>query len=100
MPIGLAELYLLEAANDVDMHLSLEVATSGRSDAISGQTLSFCQQMIETIGLPALATTMSTVRDEQVDLPKIRFNGEFAGSFLLEQGRAVPAARQGEKTGT
>jgi len=95
LPIGVAEIYLLEAANDVDMHLSLEVATSGRSDAISGRTLVFCQEMIETIGLPALAATMRTVRDEQVDLPKIRFNGEFTGSFLLDEGRAVPAVRQG-----
>jgi hypothetical protein len=94
LPIGLAELYLLEAANDVDMHLSLEVATAGRSDAISGHTLAYCQQVIETIGLPALAATLSAVREEPVDLPRVRFNNEFTGSFLLEQGRISPAARQ------
>jgi hypothetical protein len=96
LPIGVAELYLLEAANDVDMHLSLEVATSGRDDALSGQTLIFCQEVMETIGLPALAATMSAAREEQVDLPMIRFNGEFTGSFLLDGSRVMPAARQSQ----
>lgn len=97
LPIGMAELYLLEAANDVDMHLSLEIAISGRGDAISGRGLAFCREVVGTIGLPALATTMSKLREDRIDLPRIRFNGEFAGSFLLDHGQAVPAARHGKK---
>lgn len=94
LPVQSAEIYLIEVANDIDMHLSLEVAVSGRGDVLKGESLAYCRQVVEQIGLPALAATLSQVRDEAIDLPKVRFQNEFSGSFLLDQGRALSAVRR------
>jgi hypothetical protein len=81
--LGDAELYLLDAANDVDMHLSLEVAVTGRTDVLSGNPHLDCLELLRYIGLPGLVTTLAEVRENPVNLPTIGFGNNRLGSFAL-----------------
>jgi hypothetical protein len=83
LPLDLAELYLLDAANDVEMHLSLEVAVSGRGDVLVGKRLRDSEELVEFIGLSGLAETLQMVRDQVVTLPIVNFQGGRQGSFQL-----------------
>lgn len=89
----LASLYLLEAANEVDMHLSLEVAVSGRSDLMGGRRLGASQELLEYVGLAGLAATLPSSQQGLVELPNVNFQGGAAGSFRF-QGTSIVSAYQ------
>jgi hypothetical protein len=63
LPVAIASLYLLDAANDVDMRLSLEVAVSGRTDVLAGKRLEDFRRVIEMIGLPGLAEVLRNLAE-------------------------------------
>jgi hypothetical protein len=93
-PMSLAQIHLIEAANDLEMHLSLEVAASSRGDALQGEGLALCRQVVHDIGLPALALAMSQAREPTVAVPKVRFQNDFSGSFIVENGKTWSAVRR------
>ena len=92
MPLADAELLLLEAANAIDMHLSLETAATGQRDttdpALLEQTVSVCQ----TLGIPGMG--QSLLNAEAADIQqgaKLHFH-PYPGSFRLQaQGTASMA---------
>ena len=91
LPVQIAGLYLLEAANEIDMHLSFEVAVSARSDLMTEKRLCECHELLESIGLTGLAATLQRVRQNVVELPNVNFQGGGAGSFCFSGGRIVSA---------
>lgn len=82
-----AELLLLEAANDIDMHLSLEVAATGRTDTPDGPLLKTIAQVCAVVGVPGMGATLAAVRREQATAPRVAFY-QGAGSFRIEGDRA------------
>jgi hypothetical protein len=91
LPLGLANLYLLDAANDVDMHLSFEVPVSGRKDVMTGSGLSDCQELLEYVGFPGLAATLGMLREQAPVLPAVTFQSGRQGSFRLDGDKTIPA---------
>lgn len=89
--LDLASLYLIEAANDVDMHLSFEVAVSGRADVLSGRRLNRCIELMGYLGLPGLASTLGFVREEAVAIPNVCFRGVDMSSFRFDGSQLVSA---------
>ena len=69
LPVGTAALLLIDAANEVDMHLSLEVRATGRTDLMSDRQLANCDALLPFIGLPGLAATLRQARQGQTILP-------------------------------
>jgi hypothetical protein len=82
-PLSDVELDLLDAANDVDMHLSLEMAVTGRTDVLSGKPHSDCLELLHYIGLPGLAATLAEVRRGALTLPTPNFGNNRPVSFAL-----------------
>lgn len=65
LPVSVASLCLLEAANEVDMRLSMEVAVSGRTDTLSGERKENCRMVMERVGLSGLAATLQSFDQSQ-----------------------------------
>ena len=83
LPLELASLALLDAANDVDMHLSLEVAVSGRGDTLEGVRLEQYQKLLDHVGLPGLAATLRAVHAEDTSMVNIPYQPDLRFSFRL-----------------
>ena len=54
---------LLDAANEIEMVLSLEVATCDRTDILSDKRMNNCITLIDHVGLPGMAETLRGIRD-------------------------------------
>ena len=94
LPLQLAETLLLEAANDIDMHLSLEVAASARTDVAQGPALAWALASCEAVGVPAMARSLLQARQATHSLPSIRFSGTVTSSFYLSDSGVTSAVRQ------
>ncbi len=84
---------LMEAANDIDMHLSLEVASSKRSDVPAGPLFELMNFACEAIGRPAMASTLRACHGQQPDIPAVSFVG-IKSSFYLTKDSVTSALRQ------
>jgi hypothetical protein len=85
------------AANDVDMHLSLEVAVSGRGDTLEGLRLEQYQKLLSQVGLPGLAATLREVHAEDTSMVNIAFQPDVRFSFRLptkQNPRGAPGPNQ------
>jgi hypothetical protein len=91
LPLGLAILHLLDAANDADLHLSFEVPVSGRGDVLTGTALSDCRQLLEYSGFRGLEATLAMVREHPPAIPAVTFQSGRQGSFRLDGEKTVPA---------
>ena len=86
-----AEVLLLDAANEADMLLSLEVAASGRQDLMPEPLLALTLDTCRRAGVPGLGQTLRAQRAALAALPEahratLRFHPQ-PGSFrLLPQG--------------
>ena len=97
LPLELVSLALLDAANDVDMHLSLEVAVSGRGDTLEGLRLEQYQKLLSQVGLPGLAATLREVHAEDTSMVNIAFQPDVRFSFRLptkQNPRGAPGPNQ------
>ena len=91
-----AELLLLDVANEVDMLLSLEVATSGRQDLMPEPLLALTLDTCQRSGIPGLGQTLQAQRAglknlNYADRPTLRFHPQ-PGSFRLQPQGTVPMA--------
>ena len=64
-----AEVLMLTAANEIDMHLSGEFRYSGRSDGISDELLRRIEQVAAVIGVPGLAASLAQARAASATVP-------------------------------
>lgn len=92
LPMPLVNLLLLETANDIDMHLSLEVAASQRSDVPIGTLHEAMLKVCATVGRPAMAATLRACHEAPMSMPRISFKG-MRGSFYLTEDGPVSALR-------
>jgi hypothetical protein len=92
--LQLSETLLLEAANDIDMHLSLEVAATARTDVAKGPVLDWALASCEAVGVPAMARSVRQARQAIHSLPSIRFSGTVTGSFFLGDESPTSAVRE------
>ena len=84
MPLADAELLLLEAANAIDMHLSLETAATGQRDVIDPVLLEQMVYVCQTLGIPGMG--QSLLNAEAADIrqgAKLHFH-PYPGSFRLQ----------------
>ncbi len=85
------ELLLLETANDIDMHLSLEVAVTGRTDLPEPHLLDLMASTCQAVGVPGMGQTLRDVR--QTESLGLRLNFHPApGSFRLQAQGTVAMA--------
>ena len=91
-----AELLLLDVANEVDMLLSLEVATSGRQDLLPAPVLALALHTCERAGAPGLGQTLQAQRQSLADTPeadRMRLQiHPHPGSFRLQPQGTVAMA--------
>ena len=87
-----AELLWLEAANDIDMHLSLEVAATGRSDVANSALLNLMVQACHAVGVAGMGQTLLDARQEADTGLTLTFHSQ-PGSFRLSADGTVPMAR-------
>lgn len=97
-----AELLLLDAANEVDMLLSFEVATSGRQDLLAEPLLARVLDACQRAGAPGLGQTLEHQRAALAATPasdRITLRLHPApGSFRLEAQGTVAMAGSLDKT--
>lgn len=89
LPVEVASLALVDAANEVDMQLSLEVAVSGRTDVLAGKRMRDCQRLMERIGLPGLAATLRSFGNGEAAM--IPFEKSAKSSFRVKLTQPPPA---------
>ena len=90
LPLDSASLFLIDAANEIDMFLSFEVPVTGRSDAMPEARLANCLALLDHVGLPGMAATLRALREE-ADGPNLApFHRGFETSF-----RITPATEGG-----
>lgn len=92
------ELLLLEAANDIDMHLSSEVAFTGRADVAKGPLLVLVAGACRALGVPGMADTLREIRREASEPFGLSFHRE-PGSFMFTPGGTRSAVRRPEVPG-
>jgi hypothetical protein len=92
LPMNAVNILLLDAANDIDMHLSLEVAAARRGDVPAGPFLDLMRSVCEVVGRPAMAATLAACHRLQPAIPAINFQG-IKGSFFLTEDSVVSALR-------
>lgn len=92
LPMPTVNLLLLEAANDIDMHLSLEVAATQRGDVPIGPLYEAMQKACTIIGRPAMAETLRSCHESPITMPRIAFKG-MRGSFYMTETGPVSALR-------
>lgn len=90
LPIEAVGLHLVDAANEIDMRLSLEVAVSGRTDVYDEAKIRAHQKLLERVGLSGMAATLGTMT-EWGQLPAIPFKAGQVSSFRLGNGPAEVA---------
>lgn len=76
------DLLLLEAANDIDMHLSLEVAVTGRNDLPDAALVNLIERVCQELGIPGMGQTMREVRQSGSAALRLIFHSQ-PGSFRL-----------------
>ena len=77
------DLLLLEAANDIDMHLSLEVAVTGRNDLPDASLVNLMVQACQALGIPGMGQTLREVRQAGAAALRLNFHAQ-PGSFRLQ----------------
>ncbi len=93
LTMGAVNIFLIESANDIDTHLSLEVAASKRRDVPAGPLLDYMNSACEAIGLPGMAATLKACHGKQPDIPGVSFYG-IQGSFYLTEEGVLSALRE------
>ncbi|MEO7635781.1 MAG: glycosyltransferase [Sphingomicrobium sp.] len=83
LPVEIASLCLLDAANEVDMRLSLEVAVSGRTDILAGERMANIRMVMEQIGLRGLAATLDSLGEGETTM--VPFEKSLKMSFRVKQ---------------
>jgi hypothetical protein len=93
LPVETAAVLIIDAANEVDMHLSLEVRATGRTDVMSERQLANCDALLPYVGLPGLAATLHQARKDTGLLP-VAFQRGLTASVRF-QNTAPQAQPQG-----
>lgn len=93
LDMQIINLLMLDAANSVDMYLSMEIALSGRGDGLKGDLLAMICSAASLIGLPALSTSLIDSVDQKYNLPVINFKKQSPGSFYMTKNGFVSANR-------
>lgn len=86
-----AEILAIDAANEIDMHLSGEVRYSGRADVMRDAVLDRTVQVCERLGVPGLGSTLQSIRAPGAP-PPVEFVTRITGSYRIGPDRrsAVP----------
>ena len=91
LPIDTAALLAIDAANEVDMYLSWEVAMTGRTDTLSEQRFAAYQQVLPFVGLAGLAASLKQVREGAAPWPGVAFERGIKASIRFRND--PPSAR-------
>jgi Glycosyl transferase family 2 len=83
-----ASLYVLDAANEIDMHLSLEVAVSRRSDVHCHTKLRNFGTVLKRVGLTGMAETLKGLRKELGLVVAVPFQPGQTTSFRMVESKA------------
>ncbi len=83
LPVQLLSLCLLDAANEIEMRLSLEVAVSGRTDILGDEHLRKYQMVLEHVGLPGMAATLEGLGKDVRRAPAVPFRNGQTVSFSI-----------------
>ncbi|MEO7762072.1 MAG: glycosyltransferase [Casimicrobiaceae bacterium] len=81
-----AEILALEAANEIDMHLSGEFRYTGRDDEISPRRFEEIAQVCRIIGVPGLSATLETARSGRLPVATVLQTGH-QGSYRFQPGQ-------------
>jgi hypothetical protein len=81
------ETALIAMANDAEMHLSGEVAVTGRTDVSDGPALSKAEEICDLLGVPGLALAAKAHREIAVLVPAAE---RPTASFRLRGGKQEP----------
>ncbi len=84
-----ASLTLLDAANEIDMFLSLEVPVCGRTDVLSGKRLDNTLALLDQVGLPGMAATLRGAPEAVAGPALVEFQSGVRLSFRVDEGRAA-----------
>ena len=89
-----AETLAIVAANEADLHLSGELAATGRSDEIDDATLRQIEHVCAVLGVPGLHRTLARARARLMSAPAVAHGGPVSSYRLAADGRTpVPMAR-------
>jgi len=94
LPLDTASLFLIDAANEIDMFLSLEVCVTGRSDVLPEARRDNCIALLDNIGLPGMAATLRGVRDQVEGLAPVPLQTKTQISFRIPAGLSGSAPPQ------
>jgi hypothetical protein len=70
-----AEVLMLTAANEIDMHLSGELRYSGRADALAPEWMAPMTEVCRLIGVPGMVATLERARVDAVPAPFLTRRG-------------------------
>jgi hypothetical protein len=97
LPVDTASLFLIDAANEVDMELSFEVAMTGRTDTLPDSRMAILDRLLPTIGVPGLAETLHRLRGTKAPWPGVAFHPDLKASVRFKDtrgsGGVAPASR-------
>ena len=93
LPIDTAALIVIDAANEVDMLASWEVAMTGRTDIIPADRFQTYDAVLQCVGLPGLAASLSQLRADAAPWPGIQFERGLKTSVRF--GKKPPPAAPG-----
>ena len=96
LPVDTAALVVIDAANEVDMLISWEVAMTGRTDLMPDERLKAYDAVLPYVGLPGLAATLRELRADAVPWPGTEFEPGMKASLRFKTSRpaAAPGAAQ------
>lgn len=86
------DILLIEAANEIDMHLSLEVGSAKRQDFLSADKLDLIKAACNNAGNPGIQQTLDSLSEYRNLEFSVKFY-EGHGSFIFKNDRAVSAKR-------
>ena len=93
IPVDTAALVIIDAANEVDMHLSWEVAMTRRTDTLPDGRFALYQQLLPYVGLPGLAETLCQIRDSTA-WPGVQFEPGLTRSIrFTKPGQSTMSVR-------
>ncbi len=92
LPVDTAALVVIDAANEVDMLISWEVAMTGRTDLMPDERLKAYDAVLPYVGLPGLAATLRELRADAAPWPGTEFEPGMKASLRFKTSR--PAAAQ------
>lgn len=79
---------MIAAANDIDMHLSGEVRSTGRADTLDAAARAQVRAACALLGVPGMAATLDALSEQAPPQAKA------AASFRLHRGRRRPMVRR------